>query len=121
MRGVVCTPSQMWRMSQGHARAQVSSLSLSCARRFCWSALCHVSVSCACAQVSSFPLAAMFGMCALFLLVCALCQRRLEHLVHAERAEGGLADSNTVLLIKAGGSVLPNPKLDFAHGKGELL
>ena len=72
-------------------------------------------------QVSSFPLAAMFGMCAAFLLVCAACQRRLEHLVHAERPEGGLADSNTALLIKAGGSVAPNPKLGFPHGKGELL
>ncbi|KAK9826741.1 hypothetical protein WJX81_003787 [Elliptochloris bilobata] len=72
-------------------------------------------------NVSSFPLAAMFGMCALFLLVCALCQRRLEHVVHADKAEGGLADSNTALLIKAGGSVVPNPKLDFAHGKSELL
>ena len=39
----------------------------------------------------------------------------------AERAEGGLADSNTALLIKAGGSIAPNPKLGFPHAKGELL
>jgi len=68
-------------------------------------------------QVSSFPLAAMFGMCALFLLVCAGCQRRLERLVHAEKTNGAaLADSNTALLIKAGGGGLaPHPKLSLSH------
>jgi len=33
-------------------------------------------------QVSSFPLSAMFGMCTFFLLVCVLCQRRLDNLVY---------------------------------------
>lgn len=32
-------------------------------------------------QVSKFPLSYMFAMCALFLGVCAVCQRRLEGLV----------------------------------------
>ena len=74
-------------------------------------------------QVSSFPLAAMFGMCAMFLLVCALCQRRLEHLVHAAPSnDAELADSNTALLIKAGGSAVPNPKLHpGVQVKGGLL
>lgn len=65
----------------------------------------------------------MFGMCALFLLVCALCQRRLEHLVHARPADDAvLADSNTALLIKAGGSLAPNPKLNpGVHTKSDLL
>lgn len=31
-------------------------------------------------QVSKFPLAAMFGMCALFLGVCAMCQVQLDRL-----------------------------------------
>lgn len=37
------------------------------------------------AQVSAFPLSAMFGMCAFFLFVCVLCQKRLESLVHPEK------------------------------------
>jgi MFS family permease len=32
-------------------------------------------------NVSKFPLSYMFGMCALFLVVCAACQRRLEQVV----------------------------------------
>jgi hypothetical protein len=32
-------------------------------------------------QVSKFPLSYMFGMCALFLVVCAACQRRLEQVI----------------------------------------
>lgn len=35
-------------------------------------------------QVGSFPLAVMFGMCSLFLLICVLCQRRLDSLVRAQ-------------------------------------
>jgi hypothetical protein len=34
-------------------------------------------------NVSKFPLSYMFAMCALFLGVCAVCQRRLEGLVGA--------------------------------------
>lgn len=36
-------------------------------------------------QVSSFPLSTMFGMCSAFLAACAICQRRLDRVVHAER------------------------------------
>ena len=36
-------------------------------------------------QVSSFPLSAMFGMCTFFLLVCVVCQRHLDSLVHPEK------------------------------------
>lgn len=35
-------------------------------------------------NVGSFPLAIMFGMCSLFLLICVLCQRRLDSLVRAQ-------------------------------------
>lgn len=42
-------------------------------------------------QVSSFPLATMFGMCSLFLLICFLCQRHFASIVHWEqvRASAG--------------------------------
>ena len=40
-----------------------------------------VSASLIYSQVSKFPLSYMFGMCALFLVVCAACQRRLEQVV----------------------------------------
>ena len=33
-----------------------------------------------CAQVSSFPLSLMFGMCSGFLFLAAACQKRLENL-----------------------------------------
>ena len=35
-------------------------------------------------QVGSFPLSVMFAMCSLFLLVCAVCQRRLDTLVRQQ-------------------------------------
>ena len=41
-------------------------------------------------QVSSFPLAAMFGMCAAFLLVAAACQRHFASIVHYEQASWGV-------------------------------
>ncbi|KAI3439118.1 hypothetical protein D9Q98_001527 [Chlorella vulgaris] len=37
-------------------------------------------------NVSSFPLATMFGMCSLFLLVCLACQRQFASVVHQEQA-----------------------------------
>ncbi len=49
-------------------------------------------------QVSSFPLSMMFGMCSAFLGICAICQRRLDHVV---RYEHTLADSNASLLSKS--------------------
>lgn len=54
-------------------------------------------VACVAAQVSSFPLSTMFGMCSAFLAVCAICQRRLDRVVHAEKGQE-LADSNASLL-----------------------
>ena len=59
-------------------------------------------------QVSSFPLATMFGMCTAFLGVAALCQRRLHGLVVAAEKEHALADSNSLLLAGVkGGAGLP--------------
>ena len=40
-------------------------------------------VDCANAQVSKFPLSAMFGMCSLFLLTAGVCQRQLAATVAA--------------------------------------
>lgn len=37
-------------------------------------------------NVSAFPLATMFGMCSLFLLVCLACQRHFASIVHYEQA-----------------------------------
>ena len=45
----------------------------------------------------------MFGMCSAFLAVCAICQRRLDRVVHAEKGQE-LADSNASLL---GAKALP--------------
>ncbi len=58
--------------------------------------------ACACAQVSAFSLSAMFGMCSLFLVAAALCQRRLCALVHSPDKDGALADSNASLLTQQG-------------------
>ena len=49
-------------------------------------------------QTSALPLAAMFGMCALFLLGCAICQRQLARIVEVENKEFELSDSNVNLL-----------------------
>lgn len=49
-------------------------------------------------QTSALPLAAMFGMCALFLLACAICQRQLAKIVEVENKEFELSDSNVNLL-----------------------
>lgn len=49
-------------------------------------------------QTSALPLAAMFGMCALFLLACAVCQRQLAKIVEVENKEFELSDSNVNLL-----------------------
>ena len=60
------------------------------------------------AQVSSLPLAAMFGMCTLFLLACAACQRRLEHLVLADEARAPALDpASAMLLAKLGNGSPP--------------
>ncbi len=68
-------------------------------------------------QVSSLPLAAMFGMCALFLLVCAACQRRLEYLVHAGKSDPAAPHlSIAALLAEAdGASPPPQPKASWAE------
>lgn len=52
-------------------------------------------------QTSALPLAAMFGMCALFLLGCAICQRQLAKIVEVENKEFELSDSNVNLLSSA--------------------
>ena len=39
-----------------------------------------------CAQVSSFPLSLMFGMCGAFLFLAAACQKRLENLTSGPAA-----------------------------------
>ncbi|KAL3149800.1 hypothetical protein ABBQ38_013625 [Trebouxia sp. C0009 RCD-2024] len=49
-------------------------------------------------NTSALPLAAMFGMCALFLLGCAICQRQLAKIVEVENREFELSDSNVNLL-----------------------
>lgn len=46
-------------------------------------------------NVSSFPLSAMFGMCTFFLLVCVLCQRRLDTLVHSDGYQSLVNDPST--------------------------
>ena len=43
----------------------------------------HCSVG---VQVSSFPLAMMFGMCSIFLFLATLCQKRLENLTSGTAA-----------------------------------
>ena len=52
-------------------------------------------------QTSALPLAAMFGMCALFLLACAICQRYLAKIVEVEDKQFELSDSNVNLLNSA--------------------
>ena len=52
-------------------------------------------------QTSALPLAAMFGMCALFLLACAVCQRQLAKIVEVEDKQFELSDSNVNLLSTA--------------------
>ncbi|BDA45879.1 Molybdate-anion transporter [Coccomyxa sp. Obi] len=54
-------------------------------------------------NVSSFPLSTMFGMCSAFLAICAICQRRLDRVVHAEKGME-LLDTNAGLL---GAKTLP--------------
>lgn len=49
-------------------------------------------------QTSALPLAAMFGMCALFLVACAICQRQLSRIVEVEDKQFELSDSNVNLL-----------------------
>ena len=49
-------------------------------------------------QTSALPLAAMFGMCALFLVACAACQRQLAKLTDIHDQEFELSDSNVNLL-----------------------
>lgn len=61
------------------------------------------------AQVSAFSLSAMFGMCSLFLVAAALCQRRLCALVHSPDKDSELADSNASLLAQPGAIAGTNP------------
>lgn len=50
-------------------------------------------------QVSAFPLAAMFGMCGLFMIAALFCQRKLEGLVHdVDRDSFTIVDSNSEAL-----------------------
>ena len=49
-------------------------------------------------QTSALPLAAMFGMCSLFLVACAVCQRQLARLTDIHDQEFELSDSNVNLL-----------------------
>lgn len=49
-------------------------------------------------NTSALPLAAMFGMCGLFLVACAACQRRLAKLTDNRDQEFELGDSNVNLL-----------------------
>ena len=51
--------------------------------------LAAAAAASAAVQVSSFPLAAMFGMCAFFLLVCLACQRQFASIVHYEQVGAG--------------------------------
>ncbi len=59
-----------------------------------------------CLQTSALPLAAMFGMCALFLAGCALCQRQLARIVEVEDKQFELSDSN-VNLLSTGNKIVP--------------
>jgi len=59
-----------------------------------------------CLQTSALPLAAMFGMCALFLAGCALCQRQLARIVEVEDKQFELSDSN-VNLLSTGSKNMP--------------
>ena len=60
---------------------------------------CHQAELSSCrVQTSALPLAAMFGMCALFLLGCAVCQRQLARIVEVEDKQFELSDSNVNLL-----------------------
>ena len=59
-----------------------------------------------CLQTSALPLAAMFGMCALFLAGCALCQRQLARIVEVEDKQLELSDSN-VNLLSTGNKSMP--------------
>lgn len=64
---------------------------------FCSATCHHVSL-----QVSKFPLSFMFGMCALFLGLAAICQRWLERLTAAgNRGEYELVDNNAKDLLGA--------------------
>lgn len=57
-------------------------------------------------NTSALPLAAMFGMCALFLAGCALCQRQLARIVEVEDKQLELSDSN-VNLLSTGNKSMP--------------
>ena len=49
-------------------------------------------------QTSALPLAAMFGMCALFLAACAACQKRLAMIVEIEDKQNELSGADVNLL-----------------------
>lgn len=70
---------------------------------------CCLLCFCVVMQTSALPLAAMFGMCALFLLACAICQRQLAKIVEVENKEFELSDSNVNLLSA--------PKKDVAYAE----
>ena len=54
--------------------------------------------TCCCMQTSALPLAAMFGMCAVFLMACAACQRRLAMIVEVEDKQSELSGADVNLL-----------------------
>ena len=66
------------------------------------SKLQHAQTAVVLLQTSALPLAAMFGMCGLFLLACALCQRQLAKIVERDDKQLELTDSNINLLHTGG-------------------
>jgi MFS family permease len=64
-------------------------------------------------NVSSFPLATMFGMCSVFLLVCLACQRQFASIVHWEQVRrfggGHPASSAALSPLSAAHSLLVRP------------
>jgi hypothetical protein len=67
-------------------------------------------------NVSSFPLATMFGMCSFFLLVCMACQRQFANIVHQEQA-GSHFDEDRAAAAAGKGAELA--KLAASSGEGE--
>ncbi|KAL4419074.1 hypothetical protein ABPG77_002215 [Micractinium sp. CCAP 211/92] len=75
-------------------------------------------------NVSSFPLATMFGMCSLFLLICFLCQRHFASIVHWEQAGSHFDEDVHAEAGSSGGKAVEFAKLptsdEEAAGLGPL-
>lgn len=69
-------------------------------------------------NVSSFPLATMFGMCSFFLLVCMACQRQFANIVHLEQA-GSHFNEDEAAAAGGPGKGVEFTKLAAAAGEGE--